>query len=137
MLLTKENIIYMIIYIPSHNKSCLYDLLQGCVLYDITNDKLIQEHNIASKSYKKTDEFINIYTQIKYLKSAIKNSDNIYCLLKANLFLSQLFCKLSYYMMVNKYAYIIQKTWKNSITNPEYNICKKRLLNEFNKIISE
>ena len=31
----------------------------------------------------------------------------------------------------NKAAFVIQSRWRECISNPEYNICRKRLLNEF------
>lgn len=36
------------------------------------------------------------------------------------------------YLRMNHAAYIIQRFWKQSITNPDFMLCKKRLLSEFN-----
>jgi hypothetical protein len=34
----------------------------------------------------------------------------------------------------DKSAQTIQKTWRHSITNPTYKVCKKRLLFEFSEL---
>ena len=135
MLLEKENIKYMIVYIPLHYKSSMCDLLQGSVLCDIVNCELVQEFNTASRAYtKSSDENINAFEHIEILKLAIKKSSNLYCIQKSNLLLDKLLDKLSYFYLRNYKAYIIQKAWRQSINNPEYTICRKRLLNEFDEL---
>jgi hypothetical protein len=40
-------------------------------------------------------------------------------------------------LMANHYAHLIQRNWRRSIANPEYVMCRKRLMYEFKKISSE
>lgn len=40
-------------------------------------------------------------------------------------------CAFPFDVKLEKYAYRIQKAWRNAITNPRYAMCRKRLLCEF------
>ena len=37
-------------------------------------------------------------------------------------------------LMANHYAHLIQRNWRRVITDPEYAMCRKRLMYEFNQI---
>ena len=89
-------------------------------IFIINISRLIEEH------IELNNEIFRYYEHDDYFKSGI-------CKERFIKFLSILI-ELGTNFIKNQAASKIQKKFKESISNPEYNLCKKRLLLEFNKL---
>lgn len=121
---------FITLFSPVNGYSCLNDILHGSVICDIDNDILIQTRNIKASDYK-----LPVYEQVNHIKNAMKKCTNNYCISKAYLYLSEYLDKFSLFLLRQKSAKYIQNKWRLCINNPEYYLCKKRLLKEYNELL--
>lgn len=121
------------------------DKVQYIILSELDNNIIIcyiHGYNfiseISKKIHKKASKFniIEIKQCIKFIKDGVKYTDfeDISIFNYTIQFLNNLMDKYSNELLLNKSASKIQKQFRESITNPEYMICKKRLLNEYNNL---
>lgn len=121
----------IVIHVPTLSNSSLHDMLMGTILCDIDNNKIIQ---VKSCSFKENTT-LTVFDKIKYIKKAIKNTtNNYYCINRASMYLIDILNKLSYAIYNRRCIHRIQAAWRLCISNPEYKICRKRLLEEFNSL---
>ena len=64
-----------------------------------------------------------------HIEDVINNAFGVY----VQVFYAQLRTEM---MLANHYAHKIQRTWRNAVSNPNYDICRRRLCEEF-KTLSE
>lgn len=95
----------------------------GCLLLEYKNYKKHLINFIVNNIYIISQEKTTIKNQITYLNTIKYPAQRIYTRVLKRLF------KKHY---KDKKASVIQKAWKICISDPNYLICKNRLLNEFN-----